>query len=43
LRKTAYLEERGLIVLRVSWHGLSDDPEGVAARLRAAFEQSTRT
>jgi very-short-patch-repair endonuclease len=42
-RKTAYLEERGLIVLRLSWQELRGDPDGVHARIRSTFEQSTRT
>jgi len=42
-RKTAYLEALGLIVIRVTWHELRNDPEGVHARVRAAFARSRRT
>ena len=42
-RKTAYLERCGLIVVRVSWHELRDDPDGVHARILAAFERSNLT
>lgn len=42
-RKTAYLERCGLVVIRVSWHELRDDPDGVHARVRAAFEPSSLT
>ena len=42
-RKTTYLESLGLIVVRVTWQELHDDPAGVYARILAAFERSNRT
>ena len=42
-RKTAYLERHGLIVIRVSWHELRNDPDGVHAHIRCAFAQSNLT
>ena len=42
-RKTAYLESLGLIVVRLTWHELHEDPAGVYARILAAFDRSNRT
>ncbi|MEP6953797.1 MAG: DUF559 domain-containing protein [Solirubrobacteraceae bacterium] len=39
-RKTADLEARGLLVLRVSWAELHYHPDELAARIRAAFSAS---
>ncbi len=39
-RKTAYLESLGLIVVRVTWRELHDDPDGLAARIRGASNRT---
>lgn len=40
-RKTAYLEALGLVVVRITWRELRDDPAGVAARIRGAANRAS--
>lgn len=42
-RKTTDLEALGLIVVRVTWRELVDDPAALAARIRAAFGAANLT
>ena len=42
-RKTAYLESLGLVVVRVTWQELRDDPAGLAQRLRGALSRASST
>ena len=42
-RKTADLESLGLVVLRVAWQELRDDPAGLAARIRGASTRASST
>jgi very-short-patch-repair endonuclease len=40
-RKTAYLQSLGLVVVRVTWQELRDDPAGLAERIRGAATRAS--
>jgi very-short-patch-repair endonuclease len=40
-RKTAYLESLGLVVVRVTWQELRDDPAALARRVRGALSRAS--
>jgi len=42
-RKTVYLQSLGLVVIRVTWQELRDDPAGLAERIRGAASRASST